>query len=79
MTLGSKLSMTGYTVHTGSTVKFSTGWDNIFGTSRKKASADQEKQRGGESKATKTPKKKTSQKKTSQKKTQHKKTPHTTR
>jgi hypothetical protein len=22
--------MTGYTVHTGSTVKFSTGWDNIF-------------------------------------------------
>jgi hypothetical protein len=23
--------MTGYTVHTGSTVKFSDGWDNIFG------------------------------------------------
>jgi hypothetical protein len=22
--------MTGYTVHTGSSVKFSTGWDNIF-------------------------------------------------
>jgi hypothetical protein len=22
--------MTGYTVHTGSTVKYSTGWDNIF-------------------------------------------------
>jgi len=22
--------MTGYTVHTGSTVKFSDGWDNIF-------------------------------------------------
>lgn len=23
--------MTGYTVHTGSTEKFSAGWDNIFG------------------------------------------------
>lgn len=23
--------MTGYTVHTGSTEKFSEGWDNIFG------------------------------------------------
>jgi hypothetical protein len=23
--------MTGYTVHTGSTVKFSNGWDRIFG------------------------------------------------
>jgi hypothetical protein len=23
--------MTGYTVHTGSTVKFSQGWDHIFG------------------------------------------------
>jgi len=26
--------MTGYTVHTGSTEKFSTGWDNIFAKSR---------------------------------------------
>ncbi|MFN0053314.1 MAG: hypothetical protein ACKV0T_14115 [Planctomycetales bacterium] len=26
--------MTGYTVHTGSTVQFSTGWDNIFGASK---------------------------------------------
>ncbi len=25
--------MTGYTVHTGSSVKFSSGWDNIFGGS----------------------------------------------
>ena len=28
--------MTGYTVHTGSNVKYSTGWDDIFsGTPRK--------------------------------------------
>ena len=26
--------MTGYTVHTGSTVKFSSGWDNIFQTAK---------------------------------------------
>ena len=34
--------MTGYTVHTGSTEKFSEGWDNIFGdrkASKKKAPA----------------------------------------
>jgi hypothetical protein len=29
--------MTGYTVHTGSTVKFSDGWDNIFGGASGKA------------------------------------------
>lgn len=29
--------MTGYTVHTGSTVKFSTGWDRIFGSKKKSA------------------------------------------
>jgi hypothetical protein len=28
--------MTGYTVHTGSTVKFSEGWDQIFGSGSKK-------------------------------------------
>lgn len=28
--------MTGYTVHTGSTEKFSEGWDKIFGPSGKK-------------------------------------------
>jgi hypothetical protein len=32
--------MTGYTVHTGSTVRFSEGWDNIFsGAPAKKAVA----------------------------------------
>jgi hypothetical protein len=31
--------MTGYTVHTGSSVKYSTGWDNIFsGAGGRKAS-----------------------------------------
>lgn len=31
--------MTGYTVHTGSTVKFSNGWDKIFsGATQKKHS-----------------------------------------
>lgn len=29
--------MTGYTVHTGSNQKFSAGWDNIFGGSKKTA------------------------------------------
>lgn len=36
--------MTGYTVHTGSTVKFSDGWDRIFSGKKKTA---------GKSKATK--------------------------
>ena len=31
--------MTGYTVHTGSSVKFSDGWDKIFTKGRKKKSA----------------------------------------
>jgi hypothetical protein len=26
--------MTGYTVHTGSTLKFSSGWDRIFGNAK---------------------------------------------
>lgn len=30
-------AMTGYTVHTGSTEKFSKGWDRIFSGSKKKA------------------------------------------
>jgi hypothetical protein len=30
--------MTGYTVHTGSNEKFSSGWDNIFGGGKKPAS-----------------------------------------
>ncbi|MFM7168966.1 MAG: hypothetical protein ACKPJJ_33965 [Planctomycetaceae bacterium] len=27
--------MTGYTVHTGASKKFVSGWDRVFGTSRK--------------------------------------------
>jgi hypothetical protein len=29
--------MTGYTVHTGSTEKFSEGWDRIFGGTKRKS------------------------------------------
>jgi hypothetical protein len=32
--------MTGYTVHTGSSVKFSDGWDKIFTKGGKKKSAN---------------------------------------
>jgi len=51
--------MTGYTVHTGSTVKFSAGWDNIFGGASQAATA------GGKKKAAKsqTPKTLTNKKK----------------
>jgi len=30
--------MTGYTVHTGASKKFVTGWDRVFGKATKKAS-----------------------------------------
>jgi hypothetical protein len=35
--------MTGYTVHTGSTVKYSTGWDNIFSGARRQKSTGTKK------------------------------------
>jgi hypothetical protein len=35
--------MTGYTVHTGSNVKFSTGWDNIFSGPPRKTKATAKK------------------------------------
>jgi len=35
--------MTGYTVHTGSTVKYSTGWDNIFGGAGRQESSGAKK------------------------------------
>jgi hypothetical protein len=49
--------MTGYTVHTGSTAKYSTGWDNIFSGSggRKSPSA---KKKAAKPQAAKTAKKK---------------------
>ena len=31
--------MTGYTVHTGTTKQFATGWDRVFGKAVKKKSA----------------------------------------
>ena len=45
--------MTGYTVHTGSSVKFSSGWDNIFGGSARKATT------GGKKRSAKSRTKKT--------------------
>jgi hypothetical protein len=49
--------MTGYTVHTGSTVKYSTGWDNIFG------GASRQKSTGGKKNAAKAQAAKSSKKK----------------
>jgi hypothetical protein len=49
--------MTGYTVHTGSTVKYSAGWDNIFaGAGRQKLSGA--KKTAAKPNAAKRPKKK---------------------
>ena len=49
--------MTGYTVHTGSTVKYSSGWDNIFsGTGDRKPPAA--KKKGAKPRAAKSAKKK---------------------
>ena len=55
--------MTGYTVHTGSSDKFSTGWDNIFGKadSKKKLAKNQKKEKS-ESKNEKTKSKKNKKK-----------------
>lgn len=35
--------MTGYTVHTGSSEDFASGWDRIFGDDKKKAKPEKEK------------------------------------
>lgn len=35
--------MTGYTVHTGSTKKYSSGWDNIFSGKKTKKKATKKK------------------------------------
>ena len=52
--------MTGYTVHTGSTVKFSDGWDNIFaGSTRKERTGGKKKSAKPRPKKTATAKKKT--------------------
>jgi hypothetical protein len=47
--------MTGYTVHTGSSLKFSDGWDKIFAKSAKQKSASA----AGPAKKAKASKKKT--------------------
>ncbi len=56
--------MTGYTVHTGSNIKFSGGWDNIFGGKKKPAA----KSASAEKSATKKPASKKSAKKKAAKK-----------
>ncbi len=43
--------MTGYTVHTGSTVKYSSGWDNIFSGPPRRTRSD--RQETGERRAKK--------------------------
>lgn len=63
--------MTGYTVHTGSNQKFTTGWDHIFqgiGSTRKSGSSS----RAGKKKVATPPK--TAKKKAATKKTVTKKT-----
>ena len=59
--------MTGYTVHTGTSEKFSAGWDNIFtagkGTkAKKKAAADDKKAEKSKSAKASSAKKKSSKK-----------------
>lgn len=49
--------MTGYTVHTGSTVKFCTGWDQIFGSTQ--GTAKSAKKAGSQAKASRAAKKRT--------------------
>jgi len=43
--------MTGYTVHTGSTEKFSDGWDRIFGTQNKQQKTSAAKTTASQKKA----------------------------
>ncbi|MGD9854211.1 MAG: hypothetical protein AB7U20_04590 [Planctomycetaceae bacterium] len=49
--------MTGYTVHTGSTEKFSNAWDRIFGSPKKKTAKQPAKTAPAKSKAAKARKK----------------------
>lgn len=44
--------MTGYTVHTGSTEAFSSGWDNIFGGSSRQTGAKKASGKKAAAKAT---------------------------
>ena len=62
ISLGTKViqehPMTGYTVHTGSSEKFSQGWDQIFQRQKKQAVAKPEAKPAASKKATKNAKKK---------------------
>lgn len=43
--------MTGYTVHTGSSEEFASGWDRIFGGDEKKAKSEKQKPNKAKAKA----------------------------
>jgi hypothetical protein len=45
--------MTGYTVHTGSSEEFASGWDRIFGDNKKKAPKPKKKSPKGKQKKAK--------------------------
>jgi hypothetical protein len=51
--------MTGYTVHTGSTVKFSSSWDRIFSGAEKRPKSAATPNVSGQSPVKKTPRKAT--------------------
>jgi len=55
--------MTGYTVHTGSSEKFTEGWDNIFSGTKKKAGKSASKKAAKNKSNKKTAKKKSTKKK----------------
>lgn len=50
--------MTGYTVHTGASKKFVSGWDRIFSSDTKKDGAAKSSERGDKGKKTKGKKRK---------------------
>lgn len=43
--------MTGYTVNTGSSEEFASGWDRIFGDDKKKAKTEKQKPAKGKAKS----------------------------
>lgn len=40
--------MTGYTVHTGASKKFVSGWDRVFGATESKPATKKDQQKSGE-------------------------------
>jgi len=65
--------MTGYTVHTGTSKKFASGWDQIFGDPPKKAGEKTAKKKGAKEKTAIKKKSAASAKSAAKKKTSRKK------